>query len=351
MRNLLTIFAIFFEVTVNAQAKHNYLSGRCKLAGQLRAESGYCPGCAEDDRKNNEAKKIEDKRIQAIAVQKAEAQRQKAIEENKRQNEKIAAEIKKQKENELHFGRIESKNSSQTEVKKEKITTDKRFQLKDNKRDNKWGFDDANDEPLLYSEDYEYTKTKDGTDGLRYPVGYGVVYYKNKNADIVDYKGNRILKDDTINQILYVWDKWFLALSGYEELRMYSRDRQFKYGYFVNIETGEKVSIPFSGIIVATDKGSAAYLDSGFAGLITNIRPLEEYTGNRGDKMRLLLSDFIGIDIKDWKALVKFRMNDNSGYGAYYYIDKNKKLIKVNSSISFYNLKRQYQDKYGYLEW
>ena len=92
-------------LNVNAQAKHDYKQGCCKLVGKIMsAESCYCAGCAANDEKNRQAKEAEDKRVKQVIAKKEEEKRQKAIEENRKMNEKIAAERKNDKENVVQLG-------------------------------------------------------------------------------------------------------------------------------------------------------------------------------------------------------------------------------------------------------
>jgi len=231
MRNLLTIFAIFFGLIANAQAKHNYLSGRCKLAGQLRAESGYCPGCAEDDKKNREAKIAEDKRVQAIAVQKAEAQRHKAIEENKRQNEKIAEEIKKQKENELHLGfpgnKVEKQNVKKEDLKETGVWipkfagrglgsgfVDKSFQYVDETQltDDDWKIKPNNNWSSTYMRDFTGNYTAivlNGYHDISSPCG-GTEIRNAHRSIIIDRNGHTVMESDPGDGFIMIGDSPFV---------------------------------------------------------------------------------------------------------------------------------------------
>lgn len=120
---LLLILLLFgLQLSLNAQAKHDYKQGCCKLAGKIfSAESCYCAGCAEVDEKNRQAKIAEDKRVQAIAIKKAEEKRQKAIDENKKMNEKFAEQRKKNKENVVHIGVPKGNKVEKKEEKKEDL--------------------------------------------------------------------------------------------------------------------------------------------------------------------------------------------------------------------------------------
>lgn len=121
---LLILLLLGLQLNLNAQEKHDYKQGCCKLMGKIFSrESCYCSGCAEVDEKNRQAKEAEDKRVKAVIAKKEEEKRQKAIEEQKKQNEKLAEQRKKDKENVLHLGfpKQDKKLETKPEVEKNKI--------------------------------------------------------------------------------------------------------------------------------------------------------------------------------------------------------------------------------------
>ncbi len=359
---LLILLLLGLQLNLNAQAKHDYKPNCCRLAGAkfTMEKSCYCAGCAEVDEKNRQAKEAEDQRVKAVIAKKEEEKRQKAIADQKKQNEKLAEQRKKDKGNVLHLGFPKTeKNTPKPEVKKDKITTDKRFQLQTNERDGKAGFDDANGEPILYSDAYKYTKVQDYLPRAIYPIGYGVVYFKDGSVDVVDYKGKRYLNDKTINEVFYVCDNWYLALEDIKDKGWSNYSYIFKSAYFINISTNEKVSVPIEGLFHKKNTGyatgSATRMKAGFDAVVINTdNPYEDigknFENSKEWKMRLLFSDFLGKDVKEWKAMVIF-WDNNFNIDVYYYIDKRNKIIKFDSSMSLYDVKRKYEEKYGSLWW
>ena len=330
-----------------AQGQHTYKPTQCMLGGKPLSwgvDVNRCPVCLEIVKKEEAAKAKEDQRVKDIAIKKAEEAKQKAIAESKRQNEAIAAKRKADRENVVHIG--VPKQTKVTEVKKEKIITDERYRLKANKKDEKWGFDDANGEPVFYSEDYVKTETYQSANSyhIKYPKGYGVAFFKNGNVDIVDFKGNRLLNDSKITQIYHVINNWFILTYDYKP-GVYSANKYFSELKLFNIKTKESMALP--GGYIESKRDYIEYF---------SIMYYNDYDSNIKENTKyysklLWISEMLGVGIQDWKVIIRYRTMDKSDY-INYYLDINDKVLKPKIHKNWYEEATKVQKQTGnYPSW
>lgn len=202
-------------MNAQAQVQHDYKQGCCKLVGKIfSSESCYCAACADNDKKNREAKEAEDKRVKAVAAKKAEENRQKAIEEKKKQDEKLAEQRKKDKENvlQLGFGNSDKKIDKTSIISNNKINTAKE-KLEIIREGNEWDGSETyylknylvnkNGEKILtisnaYLDNLDTWGVNNNLYEIRERLDIGYDSYFHK-VNIIDEKGvKRIKREDVI---------------------------------------------------------------------------------------------------------------------------------------------------------
>ena len=257
MKTIFFFVSLFIFNIMNAQSHNMGANYNCKFrkGNSINSEKKPCPGCEAKDKKENAAKLEENKKRDQAIWDKAKADKDA---KDKAAKAKQLEDAKNAKSGEVYINansKVDIKNTQPTQ--KVKPTTQKKSFLyaltydgmydlglffitkyDQNGNDIKNGFI-MNADTIFKNNEFKRCigLPSSGTydpfmnNKLNFPPDIGIVILNNEKvlppangrkasfsvpiADLIDSKGNRILKDDNITAILHFADDYFILLKGF----------------------------------------------------------------------------------------------------------------------------------------
>jgi hypothetical protein len=277
---LFTIVLLMAISKVQAQS-HTFATGWCKLAksGGVKGESASleCQACNAKDKKEIEAKNVENKRRDDAIVAKAKAEKE--AYENARKAKQVE-DAKKANTGKVYINGntiIADKTSTPVKQEKPKTTEKDYFYTKSGPPTDLqyyfgYGVNDGfvvNDIKVLNSNQFKnyFGPINKETNTLNFPANIGIVILNNERtlpsgkklaiSDIVDINGKRILNDDNITAILHFVDDYFILCKGnysssfgyptvFEDVIIFNFKTKEAYPVWKGVSRGNKAYVKMS---------------------------------------------------------------------------------------------------------